>query len=280
MLGASGVIYGLLALCLVWAPRNDLNCLAFFHVVPYELDIPILWFAVLYIGLEVVILLGTGFSITSALAHAGGALAGFALGVAILKAKLVECENWDLFAVIEGRQGQKSGRTKARRAALLSSHQSPRKRALKKSQRADATKLSFEDPSAAAIRRLRGHLELGEIEAALGVYEKSRKRFAPWPLPERDRIELIKALLDHQMWDDLITVMTSHVEEADDPSPRIRLKLAQLLMEKQGRPARALRVLAALPESLSESLQTIHRQLVQQAEQMREDGVLELEDET
>src|SRR5262249_62089927 len=38
--GASAVIYGLMAMALVWAPRNELNCIAFFRIVPSSLDIP------------------------------------------------------------------------------------------------------------------------------------------------------------------------------------------------------------------------------------------------
>ena len=61
-LGASAVIYGLMAMALVWAPRNDLNCITFFRVIPSSLDIPILVFALLYIALEAAMVLLTGFA--------------------------------------------------------------------------------------------------------------------------------------------------------------------------------------------------------------------------
>ena len=140
--------------------------------------------------------------------------------------------------------------------------------------------MSYEDPSAAAIRMLRGHLELGEIEAALGLYRKTRQKRPSWRPPDADWLDLNKALIDLQAWDDSIAVMTDYVKEAENPSPRIRLKLAQFLVQKQERPARALRVLGEIPAgSLPESLEAIRRQLFRQAEAMREDGVLELEDE-
>ena len=129
MLGASGAIYGLLAMCLVWAPRNELNCWAFFRFVPFEWDVPILWFAVFYIGLEVFEVGTTGFSISSALAHAGGAAIGFAVAVGLLKAGLVDCENWDLFAVLEGRQGRPKGAAARKpRRVSLESHEHDRSR--------------------------------------------------------------------------------------------------------------------------------------------------------
>ncbi len=82
-----------------------------------DLDLSILWFAVLYIVLDVftsgmsgVIRASltdhsSGAIVALALEHTLGAILGFVLGVALLKLKLVDCENWDLFAVLEGRAG-------------------------------------------------------------------------------------------------------------------------------------------------------------------------------
>lgn len=279
MLGASGAIYGLLAMCLVWAPRNDLNCWAFFRFVPFEWDVPILWFGVFYIGLEVLEAGTRGFSVSSALAHAGGAAIGFAVAVGLLKARLVDCENWDLFAVLEGRQGQAKS-SRARKARRTPPDPLKSERAAPKRRKTEEKTLSFEDPSAAAVRRLRGHLEFGEIEAAMGLYQKTRQKRPSWRPPESDRLDLIRALIEQGAWDDSIAVMTDHLKEADGPSPRIRLKLAQFLLQKQHRPVRALRVLGEIPEgSLSDALDGMRRQLVQQAERMREEGAFELEDE-
>jgi membrane associated rhomboid family serine protease len=279
MLGASGAIYGLLAICLVWAPRNELNCWAFFRFVPFEWDVPILWFAIFYIGFEVFEVGTSGFSVSSALAHAGGAAIGFAAAVGLLRAGLVDCENWDLFAVLQGRQGKpKSGSSRKPRRDRFETVERPKPAS--KSRKAEEKRVSFEDPSAAAIRRLRGHLELGEIEAALGLYQKTRQKRPSWRPPDADRLDLIKALIDQGIWDDSIAVMTDYVKEAESPSPRIRLKLAQFLLQKQLRPARALRILGEIPEgSLPHSLDPIRRQLVAQAQKMREEGALELEDE-
>jgi membrane associated rhomboid family serine protease len=279
MLGASGVIYGLLAMCLVWAPRNELNCWAFFRFVPSEWDVPILWFAIFYVGFEVFDVAATGFSISSALAHAGGAAIGFALAAGLLKAGLVDCENWDLFAVLEGRQGKPKGAATRRPRRVAPESRGP-EMPVRKPKKAQEKKVSFEDPSAAAIRRFRGHLELGEVEAALGLYQDTRRKRRGWRPPDSDWLELIRALIDQQAWDDAVAVMTEYLKEAANPSPRIRLKLAQFLVQKQERPARALRVLGEIPEgSLPESLESIRRQLITQAERMREEGALELEDE-
>jgi hypothetical protein len=137
-----------------------------------------------------------------------------------------------------------------------------------------------EDREGAALRSLRGHLELDETEAALGVYQKAREQIAGWKPPPPEWLDLIKALVKHQMWESAVAVMQSYVEEVEAPSPRVRLKLAQLLVQKQERPARALRVLEQLENGpLPENLEAIRRQLGARARQMLEEGVLELGDE-
>ncbi len=140
--------------------------------------------------------------------------------------------------------------------------------------------IPYEDASAATVRSLRGHLELEEIEAALGVYRQARQAIAGWRPPPPEWLELIKGLIKNQWWDDAVALLQSYVEEVEDPSARVSLKLGQLLVQKQERPARALKVLEQIPEgSLPEPLEALRRQLIQQAEQMRAEGVLELGDE-
>src|SRR5215216_3010987 len=66
-LGASGAIYGLLAMALVWAPRNDMQCVAILGFRFFSFDFPILGFVTLYIGWEVVALWLNDFGMSSAM---------------------------------------------------------------------------------------------------------------------------------------------------------------------------------------------------------------------
>lgn len=86
LLGASGVIYGLLAMRLVWAPRNEFSCPAFWRFIPSVRKVSILWFALLYIGMEVLGAVRFGANPSGALAHLFGAVIGFPLAVVTLKA--------------------------------------------------------------------------------------------------------------------------------------------------------------------------------------------------
>ena len=72
-----------------------------------------------YIGLSFLEFGLRGFSISGAMSHLVGAILGAGLAVALLKFKLVDCENWDLFAVIEGRQGESKKAAAKRRSMMI-----------------------------------------------------------------------------------------------------------------------------------------------------------------
>ena len=286
MLGASGIVFGLMAMCLVWAPRNELQCILLFRIIPVEFDFPILSVAAFYIAIEVLFLALKRMAISSELAHCGGAILGFGLGVFLLKFGFVDCENWDLFAVLEGRQGQskqEARKAKAARRLVSVEFAPPAKAKKKRAAKGKAPRVrSVEDPSAAALRAMRLHIELGEIEAAVAVYKKSSRSLPDWQPRESDWIDLIEAILDQNDWNEAVLVMRDYCRKTAEPSPRVALKLAQILIQKLDRPMQGLKVLAQIPAaSLPESLKLTHRQLAHQAEQMRddEDGTLELQDE-
>jgi len=296
MLGSSGVIFGLLAMCLVWAPRNEVVCILFLRFSPLVFDASILWFAAGYIVLDVlsssltgavmasVLDRSTGAILAVVLDHSVGALLGFVLAVVLLKLKWVDCENWDIFAVMERRTGQsKAAARKVKSRAVMVSSDHRRTSLAKRSKRpkqGGAPVTSLEDAAAVALRTLRLHLELGEVEAALAVYNKSSRSTAGWQPAESDWLDLIQALLDQNAWGEAARVMRDYVERTAEPSPRVRLKLAQVFIQKLGRPLQGLNVLTQIGEgSLPESLETARRKLVRQAEHMREEGDLELQDE-
>jgi membrane associated rhomboid family serine protease len=296
MMGASGIIFGLLAMCVVWAPKNEVVCIAWFRFRPDVFDLSILWFVALYIVLDIataalqgVVMANlrehsSGAILALVLDHSSGAILGFALAVLLLKLKLVDCENWDLFAVMEGRQGQSKQRAKTRR---LSSHhvsvefnRPVRAKKKRKSEGQARPVKSVEEPRAAALRAMRLHLELGEVEAAVSVYRQSTRKFPDWDLRQPDWLELIQAVLDQQDWAGAAALMRDYVEKITDPSPRIRLKLAQVLIQKLARPLQGLKVLNQIPETaLPKELVPAHRRLVAAAEHLREEGDLELQDE-
>ena len=276
-LGNSAIVYGLMAMALVWAPKNELSCFWWFGFRSGLLDLSILWFSLLYIGLEIVQVAFwgglLGMTPVSAVLHLSGALVGFALGTALLRLGWVDCENWDLYAVLGHHEGRPKGSVPIKVKGPKAAPKTKRKKS------ATAT-TSPEDRAAAATRRLAAHLESGSVAEAYASYDKSIRTVAGWMPPEAEWLALIQALLGARDWRAGATVMEDYLRRSPKPSARVRLRLAQVLVKEQQRPAHALKVLDEIPAgTLPENLETAARQLRRQAEQMREDGVLELEGE-
>ncbi len=300
LLGSSVVVFGLMGICLVWAPRNEVTCILWVRLTPIEFDLSILWFAAMYIALDVLsgglsgVLrasltnLSTEVIVAIELDHSFGAVLGMLIGAVMLKLRWVDCEDWDLLAVLQRRAGRpKSSGTRTRKAKrpdrrLETSPRkaSPRSEGRSSKDRGKRGATSFEDASAVVLRALRGHLEFDETEAALGVYKKARLAPVPWHPPEPDWRELIEALVRIQRHDDAVTVMRDYVREQPDPSPRVVLKLAQVLIQNQGRPQQAIKLLNRFPEgSLPPKLEEIRGRLMERAEYLREEGPLELDED-
>lgn len=278
MLGASGAIYGLMALCMIWAPRNDLSCLVILgfglRLLVFQPDIPILWFSAFYILWELMLSGLNGFSASSAMAHAMGALGGLIFGVLLLKLDLVDCEGWDLFSRMKyGRTGTMHRPTERK------TQRSFTERVQKKVKKARKARAAGEDPDVTALRVLREHLDAGETEAAMGFYRAMRRKRPSWRPPDPERVDLIKALAAAQQWEDAAGVMQAYLDESMLPSPKIRLKLAEVLIRRLERPVAGLRTLEKLSVSdLPAPLADGRRKLVAIAEHLREEGTLELDD--
>lgn len=100
--GASLIVYGLLAICVVWAPKNEMDLLIFLGYRVLSVEVTILTFGFWYVLLQVLSAWWNHFSMGSAMGHLIGAFWGFGIGIALLKLRWVDCENWDLFAIWNG----------------------------------------------------------------------------------------------------------------------------------------------------------------------------------
>jgi membrane associated rhomboid family serine protease len=258
-LGASGAIYGLLAMALVWAPRNSMNCLLFIFYRPFHVDFPILGFVALYVGWEVVIAGLTNFQMSSSMLHLAGALPGFVVAVAMLKLDLVDCENWDIFAVLGKREGkEKMVKPDPKRAATLQKNR--------------------ESLRATALAHFAHHLREGRAAEALALHEKMTHTDGQWQLSQPQRIELVKALHKGRLWSQSVMPMVEFLRHAPDAAPRVRLKLAQILIVHEKRPGRALSVLEKIPAgSLGGDLEKARQQLEAQARKLYDEGEIEVE---
>jgi membrane associated rhomboid family serine protease len=174
-LGASGAIYGLLAMALIWAPRNEMNCLVILGIRPFHLDLSILTFVTLYVILEIVTAVWGNFEMSSAMLHLAGALPGFLVAIVMLKLGLVDCENWDIFAALGGHEGEEK-QPKANPKAKLQEAQR------QQSQR-DAALVAFQS-----------FLNQNQPADALALHDKMRQADGGWQLTQTQLLALIRSL--------------------------------------------------------------------------------------
>jgi membrane associated rhomboid family serine protease len=292
--GASAVIYGLLAICMIWAPRNELNSTVIFilgfRTFVFHWDLYYTTVALFYIGQQLfwLVLLGAlgGQVMVTEMGHLSGAFWGLAVGIALLKLNLVDCENWDIFSLWAKRR--KLADDWKQRGDRLERDKKSLRRALKAQKRASTANAegggggdgpSDRERAEAAVRRVNSLIEKGEVAGALALYDRSARTLTDWP-SQPELFGMIKALSARGAEADAIRMMRDHCRYYPAQSSRVRLKLAQILMRDRQRPTAALRVLQELPkESLSSELETARRKLMQQAEHMLAEGVLELEED-
>ncbi len=182
----------------------------------------------IFVLLEFTIAVFTGFWILGSIVHVAGAVLGVAAGLIMLKLDWVDCENWDLLAVIAGREGKPPASAEDRES--------------------DAQRTTrLEAQGVEAIQHIRGLLGMDKIEGALAVYKKMARTIPDWNLPETELLDLIKGLHRNSLWNESLPLMGEYSRTFPDRSQRMRLKLAELLIKQAARPRLALKVLAKIP---------------------------------
>jgi membrane associated rhomboid family serine protease len=266
--GPAPATYALLVIGLVWAPRNELNCLLIFGWRFIMLDLSVSAYVGFCFALELMMsaiaamilaaLEMTPFIIGMVL-QLSAIGTGFVLAVGMLKLKWVDCENWDIFSVWQG----KHNRTREQQAEdALNSEEGKAKLAN-----------HFENMHV----QFRNYLAAGEAAAALSVHRRGRIQFGPkWQLSEEEQIHLIGQLRKVQKWDDAVLMMNDYLKTQTQRAPLVRLALAQVLVEQLSRPRQALKVLAKLdPQALPENQKAALLKLTDRAQREAEENPFE-----
>lgn len=284
-LGASAVIYGVMAIALVWAPQNEMSCLFIWRRVS-DFQIAISSLAGGCLALQVFTGIFGGLSISSQFLHLLGAALGFGVGVVLLKSGWVDCENWDLFSVWAGRHTQtlvEQREDAQREIARLIERERGGGQAIAKPVARPAALPSATRPAAPVPARTAATLEdvrrlvaTGQPELAYRTHVAMAGRSPTWSLPEEDLVQIITALQQQGQWAASVPPMVEYVRRPGSRAPQVRLQLAHVLIEQEHRPAQALVVLAKLAStSLSVPERNLLASLRQRAVVLREQNPLE-----
>jgi membrane associated rhomboid family serine protease len=267
-LGASSAIYAIMAITVIWAPKNEINCFYwFFFIVFGKADVPVLMFAAIYLAFDLLGMTMTytlsGSAMSTGLLHLTGALVGVPVGLFLLQRKWVDCEGWDLISLWRG-----GG--------------SPVK--------VDLVKI---DTRIEGKKRFKEHQQLEQAREQLDLYLQNKNLTAAKVLVEKmrhvgdglqlDRGKLnsiIRGLHTERRWADSAPFMAELVQRFPKGSDLVRIKLAQICTVELQRPARALELLQAVDyQQQPEANIALAKKIARKAKQMQAEGVVELEND-
>ncbi len=264
-LGASAILYGLLGMSAVWAPKNDVQFLfIYFRAAFFELSV--LTTAGIYIGLDLLgafFWMGMGKALSTSTIHLLGAVIGLVAGVVLLKRGVVDCENWDWFSIRAGRhipvRIQKPKPVEPR---------SPR------------TASDVTEERRAALELLRESLAAGDAPTAWEIYSRTAEETGGWLLGEKDSRALVTGLHAAAAWESFATLAQAHIARFAAGSASIRLGLAEHTLRRASRPSRALAMLDALPDASLTPAEIVRGDRARaEAERRIQGGALELADD-
>jgi membrane associated rhomboid family serine protease len=228
-LGASSIIYGLIAMALVWAPKNHMNC---FLLLGYGMvfEAPILMLAVLLFMLDfatgvfsMMAVSSFGVAFTSEFLHLMGAALGFGLAVVLLKTNQVECEGWDLLSVMKGDH------------------------LLVKEQKASAQfETKLQNHTTDTLSAIRNYLQSNQPGLAKAAHLEAKQFVPGWQLPEPEMAALIEGLVQRYQWNDAVDIMVEYLRTHQERATTVRVMLGRVCLERLNRPLQALKVLAKL----------------------------------
>ncbi|MFM7922591.1 MAG: hypothetical protein ACKPJJ_20415, partial [Planctomycetaceae bacterium] len=204
-------------------------------------------------------------------------------GVLYLKRGWVECENWDLFAVLAGRHGQsrESGVGVGLHAAELKTYAEPVLPCPVDDDGAGVQGAGGVRGGASRRKLLQPINELidrGDVLAAADSLLELRLTDADVVPNEARTKKLALGLLQADAWDHAEIWLQEYVQRYPEENRWARIRLAQLLL-RNGRPKAALLQLKGLQTGgLNEGLLKVARKVLQEAQEQRRQGVEDADD--
>jgi len=221
--GASVAITGIMAVALLWTPRNRIRFFYWVFAAAGTAEVPLIALTGVFLGFDALIVLFSGAVTSAALFHTMGAFCGLGAGVFMLRRNLVDTGGWDLLSLRASR-----GHAPGWQAGMGGNPEprSPRE----------------------ALVDVRDALEARDYAQADDAYDGLRSLAPKFVLPRAELRELVQGLLQRGMrekaWRRGEEFLGAYPEEAAG----MRLALVRSLL-KGGRPQRAQDLLARLTDS-------------------------------
>lgn len=239
--GASAIIFGLIAIAMIWAPANEMTCFFWGGVFSFTFEAPVYTVAAILVLMELgVSIFSLGhihqgnfaLAITSSTLHLMGAALGFAVGIVMLKMKWVDCENWDIFSVRAEKHRGDRDRDMNVEAEL------------KRIKNAPVIPTMSPESALAAIREKIASRSPGE---ALMLRKEARRGLLDWELPEAELLQLSDMAMKQQRWPDVADLWSGYLAKYSSRAAAIRVRLAGIYVEHLKSARKALKLLDEVP---------------------------------
>lgn len=271
-LGASSAIYGMMAITLIWAPRNEITVFYFFllmfRVFTGTFELSVILFACFYMAFDILDLALTYSSKGSVLStgwlHLTGALVGLPVGVAMVKLKWVDCEGWDIFHAWNGELPT------AEKDYTEIDKQVQQKKHEKEQRHLDA-----------ALEQFNTYLADDNVRAAVALYGKMLQVGDGLKLSRDQLVAVVRGLHERREWASSAAFMQELISRFPERAAPMRMKLAQICVVELQKPARALELLNQVDFSKqSAEKRKLAKKIARRAKQMQAEGVYELDDDS
>lgn len=271
-LGASSAIYGLMAITLIWAPRNEITCfylfLLMFRLFTGTFELSVVLFACLYVAFDILDVVlsyaNDGSVLSTGWLHVTGAMVGLPVGIAMVKLEWVDCEGWDIFHAWNGEL-----------PTTEKDYTEIDKRVQEKKREREQQHLQ------AALEQFDHYLADGNVRAAVALYGKMLQVGDGLKLNRDQLSAVIRGLHQRQEWSSSAAFMQEFLARFPQRADPMRLKLAQICVLELQKPARALELLTEIDFSMQPpEKRTLAKKIARRAKQMQAEGVYELDDDS
>ena len=281
-LGASGVIFALMAISLVWAPKNEMHVVGFIMYRAISFDVTIMVYSLWYLAMNILELLLSQFEMGSSGLHMVGCVIGFVVGVVYHKKGWVDCENWDLFSVMSGKYGRFAEKDWA-----LGGYSPTGKTYSDIPLPTGATEDDHEVVATARTRKVSGAMKRvnrliddGDVLTAAEELMSMRLHETNICPDEARTRKLAMGLLQAQAFDDAEIWLQEYIDNYPDDNAWARIRMSQLLLTQLRRPMAALQNLKGLSlAGVDQNLQNLAKKIVRTAKEQVRNGIQDEEPE-
>lgn len=266
-LGASGAIFSLLALVVVFAPLNSFETILFITIRPFFFETPNLVFCSFYIVMNIFFFLVSGASYGTEALHLIGFLVGLPVGFYMLTRGWVDCEGFDILSHYTNKTGSES---KVGKRQLI--EREARRGAKELAALPKIDQVSIKLKMASQVDQA---IQEGNCDLAVALQGKIslNNPGVGWTHPHL--IAVIQHYLKERQLAKAEPLLQLHIELFEEHRFQLQTKLIRLWLHDE-RPRNALRYIRGLnPAFLDEVEKSELKKLAEYAQKQIQSGVLE-----